>query len=100
MDINCLIFDDFETLDLFGPVEVFGKFNECCVKYFSINGGIIKSNQNAQIITKNINKIEKNDIISAFVLNKEYDNEYSNGIWNYRYGIIMEIILLFCTDFV
>jgi putative intracellular protease/amidase len=63
MNINCLVFDDFETLDLFGPVEVFGKCNECYVKYYSINGGIITSNQNAQIITENINKIEKNDVL-------------------------------------
>jgi putative intracellular protease/amidase len=63
MNINCLLFDDFETLDLFGPVEVFGKIDECSIKYFSINGGHIINKDNVQIITENINKIEKYDVL-------------------------------------
>jgi putative intracellular protease/amidase len=63
MDINCLLFDDFETLDLFGPVEVFGKVEECRIKYFSIYGGKILNKDNIQIITQNINKIEKHDVL-------------------------------------
>jgi len=63
MNINCLIFNDFETLDLFGPVEVFGKTDKCSIKYFSINGGIIINKDNVQIITEDINKIEKYDIL-------------------------------------
>jgi putative intracellular protease/amidase len=63
MDINCLLFNDFETLDLFGPVEVFGKVEECCLKYFSMNGGKIVNKDNIQITTENINKIEKHDVV-------------------------------------
>ena len=63
MDINCLIFNDFETLDLFGPVEVFGRCNECSVKYFSMEGGKITSNQNVQIFTESIKNIAKNDVL-------------------------------------
>jgi putative intracellular protease/amidase len=63
MDINCLIFNDFETLDLFGPVEVFGKLEECSIKYFSIHGGKITNRDNIQIITENINQIEKYDVL-------------------------------------
>jgi putative intracellular protease/amidase len=63
MDINCLVFNDFETLDIFGPVEVFGKVEECCLKYFSINGGTIKNADNVQIITEKINQIEKYDVL-------------------------------------
>ena len=37
MNINCLVFNDFETLDLFGPVEVFGKIEECTINYYSLN---------------------------------------------------------------
>jgi hypothetical protein len=59
MNINCLVFDEFETLDLFGVVEVFGKVEECCINYFSINGGKITNKDNVQIITENINNIEK-----------------------------------------
>jgi putative intracellular protease/amidase len=63
MDINCLVFNDFETLDLFGPVEVFGKLEECRIQYFSIPGGKIINKDNIQIITENINKIEKYDVL-------------------------------------
>jgi len=63
MNINCLLFNDFETLDIFGPVEVFGKIDECSIKYFSINGGNIINKDNVQIITENINKIEKYDVL-------------------------------------
>jgi putative intracellular protease/amidase len=63
MDINCLIFDDFETLDLFGPVEVFGKIEECCIKYFSMHGGKITNKDNVQIITENLNQIDKYDVL-------------------------------------
>jgi putative intracellular protease/amidase len=62
MDINCLLFNDFETLDLFGPVEVFGKVEECCIRYFSMDGGTIVNKDNIQIITENINKIERHDV--------------------------------------
>jgi putative intracellular protease/amidase len=62
MDINCLLFDNFETLDLFGPVEVFGKVDGCRIKYFSIDGGEIVNGDNIRIITENIDKIERYDV--------------------------------------
>ena len=31
MNINYLLFQDFETLDIFGSVEVFGKVEDCCI---------------------------------------------------------------------
>lgn len=63
MNINCLLFNNFETLDIFGPVEVFGKTNDCCMNFYSIKGGEIINNDNIRIITENINKIEKYDVL-------------------------------------
>ncbi|MDR2081533.1 MAG: DJ-1/PfpI family protein [Campylobacteraceae bacterium] len=63
MDINCLLFDDFETMDLFGPVEVFGKIEEYQIKYFSIEGKVVTSRQNARILTENINDMTSNSIM-------------------------------------
>lgn len=63
MDINCLVFNEFETLDLFGAVEVLGQVEECCIKYFSINGGKIINKDNVQIMTENINRIEKYEVL-------------------------------------
>ena len=58
MDINCLLFNNFETLDLFGPVEVFSKIKAYNLEYFSTQGGVITSAQKTQIVT------EKNDEIN------------------------------------
>ncbi|KJD46488.1 DJ-1/PfpI family protein [Paenibacillus terrae] len=55
MDFNICLFDDFETLDVFGPVEIFGRLpEEYDLKYFSMNGGIIESRQKTKIVTEPI----------------------------------------------
>ncbi|WP_226001616.1 DJ-1/PfpI family protein [Paenibacillus sp. BJ-4] len=52
MDFNICLFDDFETLDVFGPVEIFGRLPEVYdLKYFSMDGGIIESRQKTKIVT-------------------------------------------------
>ncbi len=63
MNFNCLLFNNFETLDLFGPVEVFGKLDEVRINYFSISGGEIINADNIRIITEDIDKIEKHDVL-------------------------------------
>jgi putative intracellular protease/amidase len=63
MDVNCLLFNDFETLDLFGPVEVFSKVDEYNLKYFSMDGGNIVSGQNTCIMTENIDGMDANGIL-------------------------------------
>ena len=63
MHINCLFFDGFETLDIFGPIQVLGRLNECTIKHFSMYGGKIISNQNTQIMTEDIKKIERYDVL-------------------------------------
>ncbi|MFJ1327597.1 MULTISPECIES: DJ-1/PfpI family protein [Capnocytophaga] len=62
-DINLFLFDDFETLDLFGPVEILGKVETFNLKYFSINGGIITSKQGTQIITHKITESNSTGIL-------------------------------------
>ena len=51
-DVITVLYDDFETLDVFGPVEVLGtlpdRFNTV---FTSLNGGIIKSSQNVPVLT-------------------------------------------------
>ena len=42
--ITALVFDDFETLDLFGPIEMFGRLPEHYrLQFASMTGGIIRS---------------------------------------------------------
>ena len=52
-DIVTILFNDFETLDVFGPIEILGRmpqhFNP---EFYSLDGGIITSSQKVQIVTK------------------------------------------------
>lgn len=52
MDINVLLFDGFETLDAFGPVEILGKIDEFHLRYFSQDGGTVSNAQGVSIITE------------------------------------------------
>lgn len=52
--INCniLLFDNFETLDAFGPAEIIGYLKEDYrLEYYSMHGGIVTSSQNIRIDT-------------------------------------------------
>ena len=64
MDINVLLFPDFETLDTFGAVEILGQVEEYRLRYFSVNGGVILSKQGTKIITEKL----KDDDFSGILL--------------------------------
>ena len=52
MDINILLFDEFTTLDAFGPVEVLGSVAEWRLRFVSMDGGIIRSHQGVEVLTQ------------------------------------------------
>ncbi|MDF2870171.1 MAG: ThiJ/PfpI protein [Anaerocolumna sp.] len=54
MIINIILFEDFETLDVFGPVEILGHAMEVELNFLSLEGGLIKSRQGTEIVTKAI----------------------------------------------
>lgn len=54
MDVNVLLFDDFETLDAFGPVEILGCVADYHLRYVSKSGGLISSKQGFKIETEKI----------------------------------------------
>ena len=54
MDINILFFEDFETLDIFGPIEILSRIENVKMHYVSIDGGLIKSRQGYEIKTESI----------------------------------------------
>lgn len=63
MEVSTILFNEFETLDVFGPIEILGRLKKHFkIRFYSLNGGIIYSSQSVPILT---NKIEK-------VLNKDY----------------------------
>lgn len=65
MNITIILFDNFETLDVFGPVEIFGRLPEhFSIAYYSLDGGIKTSTQGVEINTgKLTQKAENTDIL-------------------------------------
>ncbi len=50
--IDILLFDAFETLDVFGPVEIFGRLPEIFqLNFISVNGGLVESSQKVRVDT-------------------------------------------------
>lgn len=64
MNVNILLFDDFETLDAFGPAQVFGKApDHFYMNYLSVNGGIINSAQGVKVWTEPLEPEKIKDIL-------------------------------------
>jgi putative intracellular protease/amidase len=58
MVITVLLFDNFETLDVFGPVEIFGRLSDLyAIKFFSLNGGEIRNRQGVSIFTEKLDSL-------------------------------------------
>ena len=59
MNVAVLLFEDFETLDVFGPVEIFGRLKDHYkVSFFSESGGMVKNAHGISILTGNIEDIK------------------------------------------
>ncbi|CAI3929065.1 Transcriptional regulator GlxA [Commensalibacter communis] len=52
MNIYILLFDNFRTLDVFGPVDVFGEVSEFTLHYCSLVGGLVYSSHHVPIMTE------------------------------------------------
>ena len=63
MKIHILLFDDFETLDIFGPVEILARVEEHELVYESLEGGIVRSAQGTQIVTSCLGKAEPDSVL-------------------------------------
>lgn len=51
-DFNVVLFDDFETLDAFGPAEIIGKMPDIYkLGYYSLRGGPVTSSQKVRVDT-------------------------------------------------
>lgn len=63
MNINILLFNNFETLDIFGPIEVLGQIKDYQIHYYSKDGGIITNSQNLKVVTEPINLADESGIL-------------------------------------
>ncbi len=58
MNVIVLLFDDFETLDVFGPVEILGRLKDFyAIRFYSLPGGLIKNSHGVSILTEKLEKI-------------------------------------------
>ena len=61
MNVAVLLFEDFETLDVFGPVEILGRLKDLySIKFYSLNGGQIKNSHGVPILTESVEEIKDN----------------------------------------
>ena len=51
-NIAIILFDQFETLDVMGPVEVFGRLKHCQIDFISPNGAAMTSSQGVTLNTR------------------------------------------------
>lgn len=66
MEVNILLFDDFDTMDAFGAAEVFGRVPEHFhVNYVSLTGNIVNSMQGVKVWTE---PIEPDEIQGMLVI--------------------------------
>lgn len=64
--IGILLFNNFETLDVFGPVEIFGRLKDFyTIEFYSLEGGIVSSTQNVKMLTE---KFPQNDSLDIFLI--------------------------------
>jgi len=63
-NVNFLVFDQFESLDLFGVVEIFGRLPDTYeLNFYSMEGGLVKSSQNVEMMTQAITHLTEEDIL-------------------------------------
>jgi putative intracellular protease/amidase len=79
MNVGVLLFEDFETLDVFGPVEILGRLKDFYViNFYSLSGGQIKNSHGVLIYTQPLEEI--NNGVDIFLIpgghgtRKEIDN--------------------------
>lgn len=86
--VDVLLFDRFETLDVFGPVEILGSVPEIFkLNFISLKGGIVESSQNVRVDTNlytNEKNIEKILLVPGGIGTREKvdDNNFINFIEN------------------
>lgn len=59
MNVAILLFEEFQTLDVFGPVEIFGRLKEHYkVSFYSMAGGLVKNSHGVSILAENMDEIK------------------------------------------
>lgn len=67
MHISIILYPDFETLDVFGPVEIFGKVPDWKMQFYSRDSGLISNRDGVQIATESFNTMPQSEIDTLFI---------------------------------
>lgn len=60
MKVGVLLFENFETLDVFGPVEILGRLKDhYTVNFYSLNGGLVTNAHGISILTDSLESIDE-----------------------------------------
>lgn len=55
MKVGVLLFENFETLDVFGPVEILGRLTEeYQIYYYSLVGGLVTNQHGIKIMSERL----------------------------------------------
>lgn len=65
MDVQVFLFDNFETLDAFGPVEVLGRAAGMALRCVSLRGGMVTSRQQVRIQTQAVTTSQRGESADA-----------------------------------
>jgi putative intracellular protease/amidase len=59
MHVSVLLFEDFETLDVFGPVEILGRLKQHYqISFYSLVGGLVGNNHGVSIQTQKLDELK------------------------------------------
>jgi transcriptional regulator GlxA family with amidase domain len=101
MKVGVLLFENFETLDVFGPVELIGRLRDFySIRFYSLSGGLIKNGHGVSILTEKIepglSDIETFLIPGGSGTRKEVDNGLLVD-WIRKIAIASKYVLTVCT---
>ena len=62
-NVAVLVFEEFETLDVFGPVEIFGRLKDHYqVSFYSLPGGLVSNYHGVSILSQALETLQEADI--------------------------------------
>ncbi len=63
MNVTAILFEGFETLDMFGPVEMLGASGQFETKFYSLEGGVVTSHQGVPVQTEMLDEAHEPEVL-------------------------------------
>lgn len=96
--IAIILFDQFETLDVMGPVEVFGRLDNCTIDFISPSGLPMTSSQGVTLETTAVNEpIYKHILVPGGQGTRHLSKNASYIKWLNRQFAFSETAISVCT---